>query len=226
MTQYDVLTFDCYGTLIDWEAGIRTSFQNALARTGTTTEFSEKAFDLYLAHEARLEKVSPHLLYREVLTRAAQAVAREMRWNLPSSEASFLVEQLPNWIPFEDANPALSALAKKHKLGILSNVDNDLLSGTLKHFATRFDILVTAQNVGSYKPAYAHFKEARRLVGDRRWLHVAASQYHDIHPAIELGINAVWVNRRGATQSERRVPTVRNLAELVDYLGSSRAGSS
>lgn len=225
MNQYDVLTFDCYGTLIDWESGIRNSFRNALARTGAKTELSEKTFELYSVHEGRLEKVIPHLSYREVLTRSAEAVAQEMGWDLPSSEASFLAEDLPKWIPFADTSPALATLAKKHTLGILSNVDNDLLSGTLKHFDTRFNILVTAQNVGSYKPARGHFKEARRLIGDRRWLHVAASQYHDIEPAVELGINVVWVNRKGISHSEKRVPVVKNLEELVDNLRLYGAGS-
>lgn len=218
MSQYDVLTFDCYGTLIDWETGIRTFFRNALARTGVDIKLNEKAFELYPAQEARLEKDASHQLYREVLTKAAQAVAREMSWDLPESEASFLAEDLPNWIPFADTNPALAALGKKHKLGILSNVDNDLLAGTLKHFETPFDILVTAENVGSYKPAHGHFKEARRLIGDQRWLHVAASRYHDIDPAVNLGINAVWVNRKGTTHSEKRVPVVRDLTGLVGYL--------
>lgn len=226
MTQDDVLTFDCYGTLIDWESGIRTSFQDALSRTGADTKLSEKAFALYSAQEEQLEKATPHLSYREVLTRAAKAVARETSWRLPDAEASFLAEDLPKWIPFADTNPALAALAKDHKLGILSNVDNDLLSGTLKHFGTRFDILVTAQNVGSYKPAYGHFKEARRLIGDQRWLHVAASRYHDIDPAVELGINTIWVNRKGTPHSEKRVPIVKNLGELVDYVGSVGAGSN
>ena len=143
-----------------------------------------------------------------------------MPWDLPESKASFLAEDLPKWIPFPDTNPALATLAKEHKLGILSNVDNDLLSRTLNHFGTRFDILVTAQNVGSYKPAYSHFKEARRLIGGQRWLHVAASQYHDIEPAVNLGINAVWVNRKGIAHSEKRVPVVRNLTGLVEYLMS------
>ena len=218
MNQYDVLTFDCYGTLIDWETGIRNSFRNALARTGAKIELSEKAFELYSVQERRLEKVTPHLSYREVLTRAAEAVAQEIGWDLPDSKVSFLAEDLPKWIAFGDTNPALARLAKKHTLGILSNVDNDLLSGTLKHFDTRFNILVTAQNVGSYKPAHAHFKEARRLIGDRRWLHVAASQYHDIEPAVELGINVVWVNRKGIAHSEKRVPVVGNLGRLVDFL--------
>lgn len=220
MKQYDVLTFDCYGTLIDWESGIKNSFRNALARTREKTDLSEKAFELYSVHEGRLEKVTPHLSYREVLRRSAEAVAREMGWDLPDSEASFLVEDLPKWIPFADTNPALATLATKHRLGILSNVDNDLLSGTLNHFDKRFDFLVTAQNVGSYKPADGHFKEARRLIGGQRWLHVAASQHHDIEPAVNLGISAVWVNRKGTAHSEKRVPVIGSLSGLVEYLRS------
>ncbi len=218
--QFDFITFDCYGTLIDWETGIRRSFRDALERTGGRKELAETAFALYSNEEERLEKTSPHMSYRQVLTNAAKAVARQMSWDLPDSEALFLAEDLPKWTPFEDTNPALVALAKKSSLGILSNVDNDLLSGTLKHFGTSFDLLVTAQNVRSYKPAFEHFKEARRLIGNRPWLHVAASQYHDIDPTVKLGINSVWVNRKGPAFLEKRVPVVKDLGELVSYLRS------
>jgi len=107
-------------------------------------------------------------------------------------------------------------------VGILSNVDNDLLVGTIKHFTIHFEIKVTAENVRSYKPASGHFEEARRIIGDRPWTHVAASQYHDIEPAMQLEIKAVWVNRRGAPPahdySKRNVSEVRDLSQLVDLL--------
>ncbi len=221
MDSFEVITFDCYGTLIDWETGIRKAFHDVLSRTGAKTSLDARVFELYAAEERRLENETPHVSYRDVLTTAVLTISQKLGWNLPESRASFLAEDLPRWTPFQDTNHALQALAKKHTLGILSNVDNDLLAGTLKHLSARFDILVTAENVQSYKPAYAHFNEARRIIGDKQWLHVAASQYHDIEPALKLGINAVWVNRKNVAHSEKRVPVVRDLNQLANQLGES-----
>jgi 2-haloacid dehalogenase len=223
LDSFEVITFDCYGTLIDWETGIWRAFHDALARTGAKKGLDARVFELYAAEEQRLEKETPHLSYRTVLTRSALSVARKVGWDLSENQASFLAEDLPSWTPFTDTNPALEALGKKHTLGMLSNIDNDLLTGTLKHLNARFDILVTAENVQSYKPGYAHFYEARRIIGDRRWLHVAASQYHDIEPALKLGIDTVWVNRKNVPHSERRVPIVKDLDQLANQLVSARS---
>jgi 2-haloalkanoic acid dehalogenase type II len=219
LASFEVITFDCYGTLIDWETGIRKAFHDALARTGAKTSLDARVFELYSVEEQRLEKETPHLSYRSVLTESALSVARKVGWELSEDQASFLAEDLPRWAPFSDTNPALQALGKKHTLGILSNVDNDLLAGTLKHLKARFEILVTAENVQSYKPADAHFTEAQRIIGDRHWLHVAASQYHDIEPALKLGISTVWVNRKNVSDSEKRVPVVKDLSQLANQVG-------
>jgi 2-haloalkanoic acid dehalogenase type II len=216
---FEVITFDCYGTLIDWETGIRKAFHDALLRTGAKTSLDARVFELYAVEEQRLEKETPHLSYRGVLTKSALSVARKVGWDLSEDQASFLAEDLPRWVPFSDTNPALEALGRRHSLGILSNVDNDLLAGTLKHLKARFEILITAENVQSYKPAYPHFNEARRIIGDRHWLHVAASQYHDIEPALKLGISAVWVNRKNIPLSEKRVPVVKDLTQLTNQIG-------
>jgi len=223
MDSFEVITFDCYGTLIDWETGIRKAFHDALARTGARTGLDAQVFELYAAEERRLENETPHLSYREVLTNAALAVSRKLGWKLTESQASILAEELPHWIPFQDTNPALEALAKNHSLGILSNIDNDLLAGTLKHLKPKFEILVTAENVQSYKPAYPHFNEAQRIIRDRRWLHVAASQYHDIEPCLKLGIGAVWVDRKNTSHLEQRVPVVKDLTQLANQMGSVRS---
>lgn len=222
MNQYDVLTFDCYGTLIDWESGIRTAFNNALKRTKGPIELTEKAVEMYEIEERRVEKQTPHLTYREVLANTALAVAAKIGWILPAAESFFLSRELPEWKPFPDTNPALERLAKNHTLGILSNIDNNLLESTLKHLRAKFDILVTAEKVRSYKPAPAHFKVARSIIGDRPWLHVAQSQYHDIEPANKLGINTTWVNRKELVPahglSQGSVLVVRDLLELADRL--------
>ena len=224
LTTPEVITFDCYGTLIDWEKGIRNAFRTAILGTGGDPGLESKASEAYEEEERRVEKEKPHLLYRDVLSKTSLAVARKIGWKLPEAESTFLARELPNWAPFPDTNPSLARLARRRTLGILSNVDNDLLSGTLKHLSTRFEIKVTAENVRSYKPAYGHFEEARRLIGNRNWVHVAGSQYHDIEPAVKLGIKAAWVNRKNArptgNYSAKQVLEVKDLVELVNRLDS------
>jgi len=210
--------------LIDWEKGIRNAFHNAILKTGGDPGLEAKASEAYEEEERRVEKERPHLLYRDVLSKTSLAVARKIGWKLPESESTFLARELPNWTPFPDTNPSLARLVKNHTLGILSNVDNDLLSRTVRHFTSPFEIKVTAENIRSYKPAFGHFEEARRIIGDRRWVHVAGSQYHDIEPAVKLGIQAVWVNRKNAhptrDYSEKQVSEVKDLTELVNRLDS------
>ena len=222
MTAAEVVTFDCYGTLIDWEKGIRKAFHNAILRTGGDPGLESKASEIYEEEERGVEKEKPHLLYRDVLSKTSLAVARKIGWKLSEADSTFLARELPNWTPFPDTNPSLARLARKHTLGILSNVDNDLLSGTVRHFTSPFEIKVTAENVRSYKPAFGHFEEARRIIGDRSWVHVAGSRYHDIEPAVKLGIQAVWVNRKNARPTgnywEKQVSEVKDLVQLVNRL--------
>ena len=219
-SQLETITFDCYGTLIDWETGIRNAVEKALAKTGSADVLDRRVFELYEMEERRVEKEEPYQTYRDVLSRTTLAVAKTAGWRLPENESSFLAKELPSWKPFPDTNPALKRLSERHKLGILSNVDNDLLEQTLKQFVVPFDIIVTAQKVRSYKPSLAHFQEAERIIGKRdSWLHVAASQYHDIEPATRQGIRAVWVNRMNLPSSHsENVVEVKNLKELADWL--------
>lgn len=136
--------------------------------------------------------------------------------------AAFLPRSLAAWKPFPDTNAALERLAARFSLGILSNVDDDLLAGTLRHFGVSFEIMVTAQQVRSYKPAYGHFNEARARAGDRQILHVAQSHFHDVVPAVALGIPVVWVNRKGEQLAKSQpLPTheVSDLSGLCDLLG-------
>ncbi len=195
-----------------------------MLRTGASRGLASKAFELYEEEERRVERERPHLLYRSVLSKTSLSVARKIGWKLSEAESNFLAKELPTWTPFPDTNPSLARLSTEHTLGILSNVDNDLLAGTIKHFTSPFEIKVTAETVRSYKPAMGHFEEARRIIRARPRTHVAASQYHDIEPAMQLGIKAVWVNRQGAHRardySKRNVSEVRNLSQLVDLLRS------
>ena len=219
---YDVITFDCYGTLIDWEAGITRAFARAAARDGIEVE-TARVLEAYLASE-RVVEGETYRRYRDVLVETARRVAADLQWPLDPAAAVFLPESLGEWPPFPDTNPALQRLvAAGYRLGILSNVDDDLLAATRKHLAVSFDLLVTAQQVRSYKPAPAHWHEARRRIGDARWLHAAQSYYHDVAAARGLGIPVAWINRHGqppgsAGPSDR---TLRNLTELADWLAPS-----
>jgi 2-haloalkanoic acid dehalogenase type II len=221
--EFEFVTFDCYGTLIDWETGIRRAFKQALEGTGLSQTQEAKLFELYEEEEKRIEGQMPYRPYREVLSLAASAVARKFGKDIPEKLSSILAEQLPSWGPFPDTNPALERLATEYTLGILSNVDDDLLAGTLKHFTVPFDLIVTAERVKSYKPGTEHFEEARRIIGaDRGWLHVARSLYHDIEPASRLGIKTVWVNRKNSLEGRRFrgkiVREIKDLAQLADWL--------
>lgn len=221
MEQFDIITFDCYGTLIEWEAGITTAFQAEAAKDGVSLR-ADQIIERYSAVEPTVEFAS-YLSYREVLGLTAQRVANSLGWDLSAERAGFLAASLPEWQPFSDTNQALERLARRFKLGILSNIDDDLLSATQRHFTVDFDLIVTAQQVGSYKPASAHFKEALTRGGERRLLHAAQSYFHDVVPASKLGIPVVWVNRKGSRiEPGGPVPTyeVRTIADLADLLGA------
>ena len=217
--RYDVVTFDCYGTLIDWEEGIGTAFVREAAEDGLVLDRS-RVLTAYHELEPQIEAVA-YRSYREVQAVTAIRVAQRLGWLLSAERARFLADSLPDWKPFSDTNAALEQLvASGYRLGILSNVDDDLLSATRRHFKVSFDVIVTAQQVRSYKPAPGHFEEARRRVGDARWLHAAQSFFHDVVPARNLGIPVAWVNRKAERASGVIRPDleVRNLTELAGAL--------
>jgi 2-haloalkanoic acid dehalogenase type II len=216
---YDVITFDCYGTLIDWENGISSAFANAATVDGRQFDRAQ-VLKAYSEIEPSVE-AERYRGYREVLTDTAQRVAERFSWPLNRERAVFLAESLPAWQPFADTNPALERLvAAGYSLGILSNVDDDLLAGTRSHFTVTFDLIVTAQQVGSYKPAHRHFTEARQRIGGQRWLHAAQSYFHDVIPARALGIPVAWINRKHevAADGGRAEREFHTLAELADWL--------
>jgi len=217
---YDVITFDCYGTLIDWESGIGAWFQENAAADRIAIGRSE-ALAAYAEIEPAVE-AETFRAYREVLTETVRRVATRFEWTPSPERARGLAESLPGWKPFPDTNPALERLVSAgHRLGILSNVDDDLLAGTLRHFTVPFDLLVTAQQVRSYKPAPGHFETARRRIGRSRWLHAAQSHFHDVVPCRALGIPVAWINRKGESGREDVRPDIEvsTLAGLADRLG-------
>ncbi|HXA97688.1 MAG TPA: HAD family hydrolase [Candidatus Dormibacteraeota bacterium] len=215
---YDVITFDCYGTLIDWEGGIAGAFTKAVAETGSRLD-PARVLEAYAQIEPAVQ-AERYRSYRDVLTESARRVARQLGWTLPESRASFLAESLPFWIPFPDTNAALERLFRAgYRLGILSNVDDDLLAGTRKHFTVPFDLLITAQQMHSYKPADGHFLAARDRIAGARWLHAAQSHFHDVVPARRLGVPSAWINRKGEPRAEPRPDReFRTLTELADWL--------
>jgi 2-haloalkanoic acid dehalogenase type II len=216
------LTFDCYGTLIDWERGIVEAFRAEAAKDGLDLDPAR-----VLEAHARLEReaeAGPYRPYRDVLAVVARRAAGEWGWPLAPERARFLADSLATWPPYPDTNPALRRLARRYRLAILSNVDDDLLAATLQHLDVRFDLLVTAERVRSYKPGAAHFREAaRRIGGADAVLHVARSLYHDVRPALALGWAVAWVNRgdeRMPAEIRGAVLEVPDLAALADRLGA------
>lgn len=212
--QYDVITFDCYGTLIDWETGIAAAFRDA----GLDQDRGE-LLSAYAEIEAEVEH-EQYRLYADVLRETAVRVGSRFGWQ---TDGSFLPASLPGWKPFPDTNEALERLTSAgYRLGILSNVDDVLIAGTRRHFTVDFDVIITAQQVRSYKPAAAHFLAAREAIGNARWLHAAQSNFHDIVPANALGVPTAWVNRRGQTALPGGTPAfeVRDLAGLADALAA------
>jgi 2-haloacid dehalogenase/putative hydrolase of the HAD superfamily len=216
---FDFITFDCYGTLIDWEEGIGTAFARAAAEDGVEL----KREDVVAAYHEVEEVVEgePYRVYRDVLAESARRVAARLGWALAETRAGFLAASLASWRPFPDTNPALDRLVSAgYRLGLLSNVDDDLLALTRRHFNAEFDVIVTAQQVGSYKPAHRHFVTARQRIGDARWLHAAQSYVHDVVPSRALSIPCAWVNRKGEAPTGEARPDreVSTLAELADWL--------
>ncbi len=215
MRAYDVVTFDCYGTLIDWESGIAEAF----ARAGVRAPRAD-IIRLHAAHEPIVE-AEAYRSYRDVLAEVARRVLHEL--GEPARAASFLPDSLPSWRPFADTVPGLRRLAGAGvRLGILSNIDDELVALTRRHFDdVAFDFTVTAAQVKSYKPAPGHWHAARPLVGEgARWLHAAQSYFHDVQPARALGLPTAWVNRKAEAPLDagRATHEVADLAGLADLV--------
>jgi 2-haloacid dehalogenase len=216
------VTFDVYGTLIDWETGIADAFVKEASRDGFTIDRDEV---VTLFHEISREIESgSYELYAEVLRRTAIEVAKRIGWDLEPSRSGFLPDSVQRWMPFKETNPQLQKFKKHYEVGLISNIDDKLLGQTRRHIPLDFDLVVTAQQVRSYKPDPAHFKEcARRVGGKKGWVHVASSLYHDVEPCVKEKVPVIWVNRRKETlEPGAKKPTaeVKNLAEAFKLLQS------
>ena len=209
-------TFDCYGTLVDWNGGIRTELERLFG-----VEHSAALLARYHELEPEIQAASPGASYREVLTIALERLAREAGLALPEGEASALAHSLPSWPVFADAQPALAeARERGWKLGILSNTDRDLIEASMETIGVPFEIAIVAGDIGSYKPARKHWDAFREQTGadDAVHAHVAQSVFHDIAPATELGLACIWINRLGEPHDPRPARTLPSLTGLADAL--------
>jgi len=208
------LTFDCFGTLIDWRHGIATTGE--LLFPGHGAAF----LDAYAANEAEVETDASFKRYRAVLTETTRRVARQLSLDLKPDDATALVSTIPHWPPFADVGPALGALRKEGwKLALLTNCDRDIIALTQRRLPVPFDAVVTAEDVSAYKPNPAHFLLFQSTFGASAdvWIHVAQSYFHDIRPTSELGITRIWVNRQGEKDDPSLADAVvSNLTELPE----------
>jgi 2-haloacid dehalogenase len=205
-------TFDCYGTLIDWNGGIRRELARVFG-----DERADELLARYHEFEPQLEADGTRS-YREVLTEAM----REL--DAPTAEHDALARSLPSWEPFPEVPAALTeARARGWKLGILSNTDRDFIDASMQTLGVPFELAIVASEIGSYKPGHRHWKAFFEQTGAPResHAHVAASLFHDIAPANELGLRSVWINRlheRPGPQPTRELTDLRPLPETLDEL--------
>ena len=222
-TRFEILTFDCYGTLINWEAGILRALHRVLDAHGKKID-DATLLKLYGDYEERSEQ-GAFRPYREVLESVVRQFGDEFHFAPSAEEVRSLPESLPAWKPWPDTVAALRRLKTRFRLAIFSNVDDDLFAGTRPQLGVGFDEVVTAQQAQAYKPSLKFFELAlsRIKTPAHRVLHVAQSVYHDIVPAQSLGLATVWVNRPsarpgvGAVKAAEAKPdlTVSSLTELA-----------
>ena len=224
--RYRVLTFDCYGTLIDWENGILNALRPLLLAHDIQLS-DNNILEQYAEIESALE-TGEYRPYRQILEAVVQQFGERFNFAPTPEEITALPDSVQNWLPFPDTIAALQRLHQKYKLVILSNIDDALFAGSAKHLQVPFDDVITAEQIGSYKPAITNFKTMMQRVGvpQDQILHVAQSIHHDIQPASSLGLSTVWVNRRhsqdgaGATpiakaEADLTVPNLQTLAEIA-----------
>jgi 2-haloacid dehalogenase len=201
-----VLSFDCYGTLIDWESGIISAL-NALLSRHCKRLADENLLELYAQAESRVEK-GKFVKYRKVLMHVVKKIAETLAFTPSKTDLDCLSFSLPTWKPFQDTNESLRRLKARYKLAIISNIDNDLLLTSIQHMKVKFDFIITSEEARAYKPDLRVFQLAIRKTGVRRneILHVAQSLYHDICPARRLRIFTVWMNRTKRRQGFGATP--------------------
>jgi 2-haloacid dehalogenase len=206
--QFDALTFDCYGTLIDWETGLLGAFAPVLAAHGVVAD-DEDVLARYARHEAAAE-AGPYLRYRAVLAAGLRGVAGELGFEPTADEVDRFSGSVVDWPAFPDSAAALTRLKERFRLGVITNCDDDLFAASNARLGVTFDWVITAQQVGSYKPDEANFQVAFERLGlpRERILHVAQSLFHDHVPARRLGLSSVWIDRRHDRPGSGATPPV------------------
>jgi 2-haloacid dehalogenase len=225
-SRFDVISFDCYGTLIDWESGILAALRPVLAAHGVPAT-DEQLLEAYADHETRIE-AGPYRRYREVLSETLMGIGATFGFEPTAAELEGFSGSVGEWPAFPDSAPALERLKQRFKLAVITNCDDDLFAESQRRLAIEFDWVITAEQARSYKPSQSNFELAFSTIGLQRdrILHVAQSLFHDHVPAKELGMATVWVDRRrgesgsGATPPadavlDLVVPDMRSLADLA-----------
>ena len=210
-------TFDCYGTLIDWDGGIRS----CLASLWPDAD-AERLLERYHEIEPRVQQGSA-IPYRDVLAQGLRVLADEEDLPLAPEDEGALAESLPSWRPFPEAPGALADLrGRGFNIVILSNTDPDLLAASIERIGVPVEGAITAAEAGSYKPAHGHWERFfERFEADReQHAHVGASVFHDLEPAAEPGLQAVWINRLHETSDAPRAAELKDLSRLPDVLES------
>jgi 2-haloacid dehalogenase len=208
-------TFDCYGTLIDWNSGIGAVLERLWG-----VEQAPKLLERYHELEPEVQSAQ-YRSYAEVMTLTLEALAREVGYGIPEGESGILAQSLPDWPPFEEVPGSLAELRRRGwKLAILSNSDRDLIAVSMKRLGVPFDLAIVAEDVQSYKPAHGHWERFYEMTTAERdhHVHVAQSHFHDIVPAGELGLTSVWVNRLGESGDPQPTREIRDLTALPDTL--------
>ena len=234
-TAFDALTFDCYGTLIDWETGLLEALRPVLAAHGVEREDGE-LLEAYAPHEARLEG-GPFLTYREVLAGSLRGVGDDLGFTPTEDELAGFSRSVSDWPAFEDSADALARLKRRFRLGVITNCDDDLFADSNARLGVEFDWVITAQQARSYKPGRRGFELAFQAIDvpRERILHVAQSLFHDHVTAKALGMTTVWINRRGdregsgatppaEAQPDLTVPDMRSFAAAATGDGTATAG--
>jgi 2-haloacid dehalogenase len=208
-------TFDCYGTLIDWNAGIRGQLERLFG-----AEHGDRLLERYHELEPQVQ-AEAYRSYGEVLTLTLERLAAEEGLTIPEGESNALALSLPDWPPFPEVPGALAELRDRGwQLAILSNSDRDLIAASQRRLGVPFDLTVVAEDVRSYKPAHGHWERFFELTtADRSsHVHVGASLFHDIEPGAELGLKTVWINRLGEEADTKQLPDLARLPETLEEL--------
>jgi len=211
-------TFDCYGTLIDWNLGIRTELERIFG-----VERAPRLLERYHELEPEIES-EPFRSYHEVLTLTLERLARDEQIQIPEGEAGALARSLPDWPPFSEVPAALAELRDRGwLLALLSNTDRDFIAASQRQLGVPIDLTVVAEDIRSYKPAHAHWEHFFEVTTAERegHVHVAASLLHDVAPARELGLRSVWINRLGEQaepEPDRELPDLSDLPDVLDEL--------